>query len=80
MTKKHLVIALLLAFAIGNSIGSSSRWFPSDNRIVNRPFAKWLGAAARLGLKFLVFAEPAPEGSYNRHAPDENYVDHARSL
>lgn len=80
MNKKHLVIALLLAFAIGNTVGNSSRWFPSDDRIVSRPFAKWLGAAARLGLKFLVFAEPAPEHTYNRHAPDENYIDHARSL
>ena len=83
MNKKALIIAFLLVFAIGNTIGTSSRIIPfgPDNRPVSRPFAKWIGTLARLGLKLLVFAEPAPEPQvYNRHAPGEDFIDHARSL
>jgi hypothetical protein len=83
MNKKTIIVALLLVFAIGNTVGSSSRLLPivPDNRPVSRPFAKWIGFLARTGLKLLVFAEPAPEPQlYNRHSPSEDWIDHTRSL
>jgi hypothetical protein len=70
---KNLIVALLLAFAIGMSM--SGRGVVTD-----RPFLRMIRNAAGLGLKLMLFAEPAPTPVYDRHAPDESYVDHSRSL
>lgn len=71
MSRKNLIVVILLAFSIGTVVSSQTSTRP------DRPFLKLLAAAARLGLGFLVF-EPPPQDLKVHTEPD--YVDHMRSL
>jgi len=75
MNKKNLVIGLLVAFAIGSVVGEETR------RQAQRPLLRWLGGAARLGLKLMVLGEqPAEEPTYMHMNVPEDRIDHRRSL
>jgi hypothetical protein len=75
MNRLAIVLALILAFALGGWIGDESRQQP------DRPVLKFLAKAARWGLWLMVVGEPAPpqEPKYTRSlSPD--HIDHQRSL
>lgn len=75
MNRQTIVLALILAFALGGWIGDESRQKP------DRPVLKFLAKAARWGLWLMVVAEKAPasEPQYTRSlSPD--HIDHQRSL
>jgi hypothetical protein len=74
--RKTLIIALLLAFVIGSVAGDMGT---KPKPLADRPFLQLLGKAARLGLWFLAFAEPAPI-EHQHVGAIEGEIDHFRSL
>lgn len=74
MNRQTIVLALILAFALGGWIGDEAKPKP------DRPVLKFLSQAARWGLWLLVVGEPAPEPQYSRAAPTDDHIDHQRSL
>ena len=74
VSRKTLIIALLLSFAIGSAIGWGDA---SPYAKPERPGVKWLGRVARLGLWFLALGEPAP---VQQHVGAVDGIDHYRSL
>jgi hypothetical protein len=76
VSRKTLIISLLLSFAIGSAIGGGES---SPDKKPERPGVKWLGRVARLGLWFLALGEPAPQPQQHVGAV-EGGIDHYRSL
>lgn len=73
MNKQTIVLAVILAFALGGWIGDEAKPKP------DRPVLKFLAKAARWGLWLMVVGEPAPEPpQYTKASPDN--IDHKRSL
>ena len=73
MNPKYVVLALVLAFAIGGWAGDEMRPEP------DRPVLKFLAKAARLGMWLLIVGEPAPK-QQAVHAAAPDHIDHMRSL
>lgn len=72
MSRKSLIVVILLAFAIGTLTQAGTAPRP------DRPFLKLLAGMARLGLGLMVFEPPPPIDCTIHTEPD--YVDHCRSL
>lgn len=75
VSRKTMIIALLLSFAIGGVVGGGDQSQPKPER----PAARWLGRFARLGLWFLALGEPAPVQHQHVGAVEDG-IDHYRSL
>ena len=76
MNRKTIVLALVLAFAVGGYIGDESRKQPE------RPVLRFLAKVARWGLWVMVVGDQPkqPEPQYTRAAPGPGEIDHLRSL
>jgi hypothetical protein len=72
MSKQTLVLAVIIAFALGGWIGDEAKPQPE------RPVLKFLAKVAKWGLWIMVVGEPTPEPQYTRSSPD--HIDHQRSL
>jgi len=75
---KTLLIALLVAFALGSYCANSTFIKPE------RPMLRAISTAARLGLKLLVFMDPPPavEQSIQHQVGDDGFevLNHAQAL
>jgi hypothetical protein len=76
MNRQTIVLALIIAFALGGWSGDGVKPTPKPDR----PVLKFISQAARWGLWLLVVGEPAPEPQYTRAAPTDDHIDHQRSL
>lgn len=76
LSRKTLIIAMLLSFAIGGVLGGQ-QYSPTNP---DRPVLRLLGRVARLGLWFMAFAEPAPTAQHAKVSVLADGVDHYRSL
>jgi len=75
MNRKSIVLALVIAFAVGGYIGDEFRKEPE------RPVLKFLAKVARTGLWLMVLGEkPQPPSPAYTRAPDPDHIDHGRSL
>jgi hypothetical protein len=76
MNTKHVLIGLLLAFALGGWIGDELRPKPE------RPVLQFLARAARMGMWLLIVGEPAQskDQAVQIAAPDSDHINHMRSL
>lgn len=75
MNRWTVVLALIVAFMLGGWIGDEARPQPE------RPVLKFLARVARTGLWLMVLGEsPQPQPQYTRTIPDDDHIDHARSL
>jgi hypothetical protein len=76
VSRKTLIIALLLAFAIGGVVGNDG----SNPQPQPRPALKWISRIARLGLWFVALGEPAPAQAVQHVHRSDSEIDHYRSL
>lgn len=75
---KVMIVVSLLAFALGSYVANETRMRSE------RPVLTWIGRAARLGLRLMVFMSPPPplEQTYQTQMGEDGFatLDHARSL
>jgi hypothetical protein len=76
LSRKTLIIALLLAFAIGGVAANEESAPPKPDR----PALKWISRIARLGLWFVALGEPAPVQAVQHIHKSDSEIDHYRSL
>jgi hypothetical protein len=79
INKKQLALGLFLALAIGYGVCSYVEYKKDD-----RPILTFVMKAARMGLWFMMFAEPPDVFDKNTigasPSSDAPYLDHSRSL